>query len=663
MLLKTIEICQAADLLKYGVFMRFSAEERKLLSGYCETLFGAKSLSKPLSGQLPAFILASVVRLYHYQGDFVLRQALVLPLTMTAGNGYRQQILMQTVDDRVFCFELSGMHTPPGLLLHIASLLLKYSLQSVANRLQILYPQIRLAKSDGASHERERFTAWLAEWEIQKLQHGWQTEGSIGQAFQNSAELTDAYVHAVHRGMVSFYSQLDPGVRAFSPPYSSRQASCYNYYLADSPEVRRNRIQAAQVLPVLKQLLADWQSPEDDEARKVAEKYQPVLKAIDAGKPLFACLAQTLGVPENVIRTLSRWQFTDKLEQIAVILQQIPPELRPRHSKDFSRLQCVHDCFPTRQVVQFFDNYMLGDVWTIPFVRRTEARWWLEVARHASMTSWQKVLDQFHEDNHWLLVPFIEALARAVKPGGANELQVAITLFEENSLSALIRMTGQWRQGFQRLMLENEKMPTRREIRANAPWPFLWKKPRQCGNRLVVPLLSEADLREEGMRLQHCVVGYSNMAARGKSFFFSLRDTLGNACSTLEIGVSNATDFDVARQPEFRIREHRALNNGDPEWSCQRARDILLGELRRGNFDVSLPAFWRRLRRCGLRNFSADGLARGYAEERKARVAAIKLIPGFRKKLLRLRAAATEFNVDYQDAAAKRLEEEIMAAL
>jgi hypothetical protein len=114
-------------------------------------------------------------------------------------------------------------------------------------------------------------------------------------------------------------------------------------------------------------------------------------------------------------------------------------------------------------------------------------------------------------------------------------------------------------------------------------WPGL-TGPVQAPNGLwLVPLQTTPELQEEGVRMSHCVGGYTTSAKSCKSHIVSVRtvtqDGKSTSHSTCEFeGISSAV-------PTLRIRQHQARGNSRPDAPYQDAiawykREIEAGRLR-----------------------------------------------------------------------------------
>ncbi len=108
--------------------------------------------------------------------------------------------------------------------------------------------------------------------------------------------------------------------------------------------------------------------------------------------------------------------------------------------------------------------------------------------------------------------------------------------------------------------------------------------------RVIVPLLSQADLIEEGRAMQHCVGSYTCDCRLGQLQIWSIRTIDGKRCSTL------ATAFKRLPNGHWKatINQHRGHSNAAPDQlTCQAARE-LIQTLSASDADMKQFWEWRR---------------------------------------------------------------------
>lgn len=96
--------------------------------------------------------------------------------------------------------------------------------------------------------------------------------------------------------------------------------------------------------------------------------------------------------------------------------------------------------------------------------------------------------------------------------------------------------------------------------RYNGPFPEPWIPGIKKGGYEIVPILTGADLAEEGKRMHHCVAGYDKPVLRGDSYIYSVRKG-GRRKTTIEIGKSSSPGEPVVT---YRVRQNRGPCNADP---------------------------------------------------------------------------------------------------
>ena len=94
-------------------------------------------------------------------------------------------------------------------------------------------------------------------------------------------------------------------------------------------------------------------------------------------------------------------------------------------------------------------------------------------------------------------------------------------------------------------------------------------------DRLVVSLTGDAELKQEAMRLDHCVDMFFEVCVLGCCHIVSIRTLDGESISTVEIFLGR--DEQGKLVPE--VQQHQAACNSDPEPECEQALQATLAML------------------------------------------------------------------------------------
>lgn len=133
----------------------------------------------------------------------------------------------------------------------------------------------------------------------------------------------------------------------------------------------------------------------------------------------------------------------------------------------------------------------------------------------------------------------------------------------------------------------------RHESQADRPgWPALcapWKS--ACGRYEIVPLVSAADLVEEGNQLEHCVGGYYETCRKGDVHILSVRDD-GRHAATAEITLG-----DDLRSPSLNVGQFKARRNTAPAANLYDALRDFLRAVRSGAHPMNVDRLARYRKR------------------------------------------------------------------
>ena len=97
----------------------------------------------------------------------------------------------------------------------------------------------------------------------------------------------------------------------------------------------------------------------------------------------------------------------------------------------------------------------------------------------------------------------------------------------------------------------------------------------ELGDYQIVPLTSSWALRQEGRAMRHCVGGYDEMCAQGRTRVFSIRDLMGNRVATMSL---------IFRDDNWRLEQIKGYAN---EEICQSEEVYYDGERTVTQIDVT----------------------------------------------------------------------------
>jgi hypothetical protein len=375
------------------------------------------------------------------------------------------------------------------------------------------------------------------------------------------AELLDA--------LGEFLAGLDQGLAGLARVDGGLDAQRYNYLLGGDVVSGRNRRQFAGTFP----FLIDAALSGDNDTCGVAG----LLRAVDQGVPIVRYLAGAYGVRGSAVRHLlgkslsevgAPWRRVPG--KLLRVLDLVPPELRPRDAAGWqslnSAVQCAEELFG-----QPADSPVVG-AWL-----SEQARTGFRSGDHTGMTALRDQAPLVHE--------FCASLEQCLRRRAAEELggqvvdaevlprTLAIGVATSRRWPATIDLAARWQRTVAECAAERAALC---RLRREHFLPLI-PAPMICGDRVIVPLVTQAQLDAEGRAMQHCVADYGEICASGSCFIVSVRHSLHGPCaSTAEFALTRT------RSGMFQLvcMQHRAKRDERPGAACRKAVAALLEESR-----------------------------------------------------------------------------------
>jgi len=373
-------------------------------------------------------------------------------------------------------------------------------------------------------------------------------------------------------------SSREPGVPEACNPDAMAPGAIRRWVTHPHPLVRRNRRQAVGTFPIIAYLLAT-----DADIPNPAQ----IELAIDHGYPLVEALSSILGIGKAAVRCLRgvaaglpgpAWM--ERPSDLFATLDRLSPTKLPRSEADwkhFSELAtaCAQLADDEAQTPSFSSDSSHPAAWHIfqglcaagyeTSVKRLRRELgegpdaWTGMKEYLRfVTTWIDSGAGFCEMNHHL-----QSLAR----GRLRE-----EFLERYSGIELIRQSIRWRREMEKL----RKAGTGSDLPPESyEWPALPGLPLQVNDRLVVSLTSDAELKQEATRLDHCVYIFFEVCVLGCTHILSIRTLDGESISTAEISLGR--DEQGKLVPE--VQQHQAASNSDPEPECEQALQAALAML------------------------------------------------------------------------------------
>jgi hypothetical protein len=395
--------------------------------------------------------------------------------------------------------------------------------------------------------------------------------------------LLDETLTNLRRRLDAFLEGLDREIVARLEPGAELHPMFYNYLAGSTPVLRRNRMQAARLYPWLTRHVL-WNEC-------LGALPARVHKAIDDGEPLVEAMAGLFEVASSVIKALSgcpgeilakAWR--GDVRRLAWALNGIVPEYRPQSDEEWGRMG---------------ETVTLIERITGNSIARPQNRLWLAAAARtrfvlempdlggdatlsAGLTDLRSALRQVlgyrvSGDKSW----DSEWLARHRAAADAVE-QVMVGALGHMQFTRLLDIVRRWQDAFRRQQSDNDEEHDM--IRG-----MTWVAPMDrfmAEDRVIVSLLSAAELIDEGAAMDHCVGSYACSCRMGSMQVWSVRKRDGTRCSTLATTFVRRIDggWTVA------IRQHRACHNEDPDPLSKAAAKALVRSLSASH--AELKQFW-----------------------------------------------------------------------
>lgn len=152
---------------------------------------------------------------------------------------------------------------------------------------------------------------------------------------------------------------------------------------------------------------------------------------------------------------------------------------------------------------------------------------------------------------------------------------------ERMTLQALLSLNRQWHDVHARASAMAAEYALARAKARPASWPPVLDGALNLGGLVAIELLTEADLVEEGVALDHCVADYGPRCFAGLSRLVSFRTSDGERLSTLELA--------MGARGKLVVRQHYAWDNTPPPPEARAAERALMRHLNGAKYAARAP--------------------------------------------------------------------------
>ena len=347
----------------------------------------------------------------------------------------------------------------------------------------------------------------------------------------------------------------------------------YNSYRRGEASAARNRIQAAAAVPLLGYLLGE----ENHRAARLR-------RLVDGGQPLWPALADTVGVAEEAVRWL-RGKTADEISdawlgRIPELLQslaRLPPEKRPKNRDEWT----AYTDFAL--VLERVSSPQRHDLWLRDLARQG----WIAARQKfaaigAAPSDLLEIVDLLREISGAVggeLLPLLDGYRQNDDPEWQRVSAAVETLFLESGVYKQLRASLRWHELQLLPPIEEEaEAPAANEGADTATrldhWPAPLSGPLKLGALFAHFLTTTSELRDEGLRMEHCVGSYASRCLFDGTTIVSLRSKDGRSVSTAELRLVGSGE-----RLSFELVQHKAQRNGCPSTLAAQAMAKLLGRL------------------------------------------------------------------------------------
>ena len=337
---------------------------------------------------------------------------------------------------------------------------------------------------------------------------------AMGVSMEERQALEDALASELDKGIKDFVAGLDASIVEVARATVDLRPSCYNFLAGSGPEIRRNRIQAARLFPVLIPFLLR------------SREATALISAIDSGLPLIDKMVTFFGVSKSTVRHLKEVplvivgkEWGDRPGVLMRLISDLAPERRPTGAAEWEQFNAV-----VQQIARLSRQPVTTASGRLQLRRAAERRYAIAETAPDEVRRVSRDIDEFFERlsevMRWEL-RFFNA--------GSREIEFAVKratdeLLTAHDIARIGQIAHRWQDAFLRAQGE---FAEDREIWLGAHWLSPIAAPVATADSLVVPIVTASDLAEEGKAMEHCVASYACRCMRGESQIFSVRNHHG----------------------------------------------------------------------------------------------------------------------------------------
>lgn len=327
----------------------------------------------------------------------------------------------------------------------------------------------------------------------------------------------------------------------------------YNYFTSGSEQQRRYRRQAGMTFPLFIQQL--FACPKDDSTTSI-------IQAIDEGVPLVEYMAKLFNCPKKCVRHLVGFRFEDigiqwigRLKELLMILGSLDVNRLPKSEHEWNVFGETVDLLSAMTRIpttSLSSRLLLGEL--------SKLNWRRKIDSNVGFRERALAIERFAEN-------FRQAIVTTAWVNGNNCGSVQRLVIEavcSLGLSRLERLARKWRA--EEMRLDSESI-----IQQTNGFPMILANPLEVGDMKVIQLTKHTDLTSEGARMGNCVGNYAGSCASGSAYIFSVRDSDGASCVTVEFRLEQSP----VGLPELNFIQQEGYKNSTPDSRYDEALSVL----------------------------------------------------------------------------------------
>lgn len=492
----------------------------------------------------------------------------------------RFRILLETIDGRVHLLAIAQRQPPPERLLAEIATVLSDPLiwpdtperraGELFSRLDIDVEILEVDINDDTSWDLAEATARAV---LQAVTHH---DASSTSRAEVRRAVIEAMAEQLHTAREAFVARLNQDAVAAARATGSLTPAIYQYLAATTPEIRRNRLQAIRLFPLLYPRLV------------FSPAYAAIRTAIDVGTPLVDAMATYHQVPKSLIRILRGVKpgdigpWSGDLDTLLSLLRDIAPSWWPRNATTWRLFGET-----TRLIARLSHAPIISTanrLWL-----RTCARDGYELPQlpPADLLRIAMDIDEFmgglREALRWQLRDLVTD-----QPVDLLVMKLSGQFRASLDVERMGRLARRWGAAYRRAQAA---LADEMELWRGTRWQSLCEGSLTLGDLTVVPLVTASDMIDEGKQMKNCVATYIGACLRGECQFWSLRSSGQVRISTLETRVETSGKG----APRIQIVEHKGPANSAPSAAAASVAGQLVRHLAEQPVRVDTYLKWKRL--------------------------------------------------------------------